>query len=46
MLINAGIRTIYYANGYPDSMSRDMLAEAGIDLIEFNKTISRPFEIQ
>jgi dCMP deaminase len=40
MLINAGIRSIYYAKGYADPMSRDMLAEAGIDLIEFRENNS------
>ena len=40
MLINAGIRTIYYAQGYADAMSRDMLAEAGIELIQCKKTSS------
>jgi len=30
MLINAGIREIVYLEGYPDQMSLEMLAEAGI----------------
>jgi len=34
MIINAGIRKIYYRAGYADSMSRDMLREAGVDLIK------------
>lgn len=34
MLINAGIKRIYYEEGYPDDMSRDMLAEAGIELVK------------
>lgn len=34
MLINAGIRTIYYQTGYADPMSRDMLAEAGVEVIQ------------
>ncbi len=34
MLINAGIRRIYYASGYPDELSRSMLEEAGIELVE------------
>lgn len=33
MLINAGIKTIYYATGYPDQLSREMLAEADVELI-------------
>lgn len=34
MLINAGIRTIFYREGYADQLSRDMLAEAGISLLQ------------
>ena len=30
MLINCGIKHIYYAEGYPDDLSRDMLTEAGV----------------
>jgi dCMP deaminase len=36
MIINAGIKKIYYHSGYADSMSEEMLAEAGIDLIKFD----------
>lgn len=32
MLINAGVVSIRYADGYPDELSRDMLEEAGIEL--------------
>ncbi|MFH7324914.1 deoxycytidylate deaminase [Desulfurivibrio sp. C05AmB] len=34
MLINAGIVKIYYRKGYPDNMAADMLAEAGVPLIQ------------
>lgn len=34
MLINAGIIKIYYKDGYPDKLSKDMLDEAKIDLIK------------
>lgn len=34
MLINAGIKEIFYMEGYPDSLSRDLLNEAGIKLIK------------
>ncbi len=34
MLINAGIKKIYYKDGYADSISKDMLAEAGVELIK------------
>ncbi len=33
MIINAGIRKIYYRSGYADLMSQDMLKEAGVELI-------------
>jgi dCMP deaminase len=32
MLINAGIREIYYADGYPDELSSQLMSEAGIVL--------------
>ena len=32
MLINAGIRQIFYLEGYPDPLSEKMLAEAGMEL--------------
>jgi dCMP deaminase len=34
MIINAGIKTIFYEEGYADDLSRDMLAEANVDLIK------------
>ncbi len=30
MLINCGIREIYFAEGYPDELAEDMLKEAGV----------------
>ena len=33
MIINAGIREIIYQAGYADPMAREMLAEAGVDVI-------------
>jgi len=36
MIINAGIRTIYYVEGYADSISEDMLKEANIQLIRLD----------
>jgi dCMP deaminase len=35
MLVNAGISIIYYAEGYPDELSMDILKEAEIVLIHF-----------
>lgn len=46
MLINAGIRSIYYADGYPDPLSRDMLAEAGIEVIEIQDRITVDITLQ
>jgi len=36
MIINAGITRICYASGYADSMSKEMLKEAGIDIKKIN----------
>jgi len=36
MIINAGINRICYASGYADSMSEEMLKEAGIDIIQID----------
>lgn len=35
MLINAGISTIVYAEGYADDLAREMLAETGITVSHF-----------
>ena len=37
MLINCGIRVIYYAEAYPDDLSAELLAEAGIPAIQVAK---------
>ncbi|MBW1758782.1 MAG: cytidine deaminase, partial [Deltaproteobacteria bacterium] len=38
MIINAGIKKIYYLDGYPDPnpMSKDMLREADVQVIKLN----------
>jgi len=36
MIINAGLKKVYYHSGYADSMSEEMFAEVGIDLIKFD----------
>jgi dCMP deaminase len=36
MIINAGINRICYASGYADSMSKDMLKEAGVEIIKID----------
>ena len=38
MIINAGIRTIYYLSGYADAMSEAMLKEAGVDVLQIEST--------
>lgn len=35
MLINAGVREIFYARGYPDQLSLQMLDEAGVNYHQF-----------
>jgi len=35
MIINAGIKKIYYQNNYADPMSRELLAEAGVEVVQF-----------
>jgi dCMP deaminase len=34
MIINAGIEKIYYQSGYADSLAKELLAEAKIDLVQ------------
>lgn len=41
MLINAGISKVVYLDGYPDELSVDMLAEAGIEVSAFAGDVSR-----
>ena len=36
MLINAGIKKIYYRSGYADQLSRDLLEEAEIEVVRIN----------
>jgi len=37
MIINAGIRRIFYEGDYPDPLSREMLEEAGVELVQWNE---------
>ncbi len=39
MIINSGIKKIYYHEGYADPMSTDMLNEAEIELLKFDNSI-------
>ena len=34
ILINCGVREIHYVEGYPDELSHELLAEAGVVLIK------------
>lgn len=36
MIINAGIRKIYYQSGYADALSREMLQEAGVEIVKLD----------
>jgi len=36
MIINAGIKKVYYEEGYDDPLSDQMLAEAGIETVRFS----------
>ncbi len=38
MIINAGIRTIYYLSGYADTMSEEMLEAAGVDVLKIENS--------
>jgi len=35
MLINAGIKRVVYAEGYADQLAREMIAETGIEIVQF-----------
>lgn len=37
MIINAGIREVYYAEGYDDDLADRMLAEAGVKVIKVER---------
>ncbi len=34
MLINAGIGAVYYREGYPDDLAKDMLSQAGLKVVQ------------
>ncbi len=40
MIINAGVERIVYLEGYPDTLSLEMLREAGIDAVAFAEPVS------
>ncbi len=37
MIINAGIEKIFYVEGYPDKLGKDLLDEAGIERVKLEK---------
>ena len=37
MIINAGLKKIYYQDGYDDELGTQMLAEAGVELIQIGE---------
>jgi len=44
MLINAGVKRIIYKEGYPDEFSRDILKEAGVEVVQFDELLKRSKE--
>jgi dCMP deaminase len=39
MLINAGVKEIIYKEGYPDEFAKEILKEAGVKVIRFDKLL-------
>jgi dCMP deaminase len=37
MIINAGIETVVYEDGYADALAREMLKESGIKIERFSR---------
>jgi dCMP deaminase len=44
MIINAGIERVFYANGYPDSLSMEIIEESGIKLVKVDINSDSKFE--
>lgn len=42
MIINAGIRTVVYLDGYADELSLDLIAKSGVNLIKFDELENKP----
>ncbi len=36
MIINGGIKRVVFASGYPDELSKQLLLEAGVELVKFD----------
>jgi dCMP deaminase len=41
MLINAGVKEIIYKDGYPDEFAKEILKEAGVKVIKFEKLLKK-----
>ena len=39
MIINSGIKTVIYKNGYPDEFAIRLFDEAGVDVIKFDQLV-------
>ena len=39
LIINAGIKTVLYEEGYPDTLSEELIKEAGITLTKVQKNV-------
>ncbi len=37
MIINAGIRTLIYEDGYPDALAAEMIGESGLTCVQYKK---------
>lgn len=44
MIINAGVKRIIYLEGYPDTLSMEMLKESGIEVQAFDEFLERTAE--
>jgi deoxycytidylate deaminase len=44
MIINAGIRRVYYLDGYADPLSAEMLRTAAVDLVPLQPPPASPEE--
>jgi dCMP deaminase len=44
MLINAGVKKIIYKDGYPDEFAREILEEAGVEVIQFDELLKQSKE--
>ena len=42
MIINAGIKRVIYENSYPDSLSKEMLNEAGVEIVNIRDISGEP----